>query len=109
MAASDTSIKSYREIKAEGLLGRMQEVVMDAFITHPFTCDREIAEDTNLKINQVTGRRNELVEIGLLGDAGTIEDEVTGRSVHIWAPTEQEIRMPIRQKEVQRKLRRFMR
>jgi hypothetical protein len=82
---SDTSIKSYKEIIAEGLLGRMEERVFHLILTYPSNSDRTYAQIGHLRINQVTARRNELVAQGCVEDAGYQQDEETGRTVHVWA------------------------
>lgn len=53
----DTSLKTYREITEEGLLGRMEAKVLSLIVLYPNNCDRIYAEIGHLKINQVTGRR----------------------------------------------------
>ena len=89
MTVQDTSIKTYKEIVNEGLLGRMEEIVLALIKQNPFLCDREYSEISKLKINQITGRRHGLLEQGCVFDAGTKIDPVTNRTVHIWAVPEE--------------------
>lgn len=80
----DTSLKTYKEITNEGLLGKMESRVLSLIVLYPNNCDRIYAEIGHLKINQVTGRRNELMRMGCVEDAGIQLDPDTNRSVHIW-------------------------
>ena len=75
---------TYKDILDSGLLADMEERVFRVIAANPDCCDRELAEIADLKINQLTGRRNGLMEEGCVEDAGTKVDEVTGRIVHIW-------------------------
>jgi hypothetical protein len=79
-----TSVKTYEEMMEEGLLGKMEKRVLAMIKKHPLLCDREYSQISGLRINQITGRRNNLVESGCVIDAGTKEDLVTKRTVHIW-------------------------
>jgi hypothetical protein len=87
-----------------GLLGTMQQRVFSLIHQYPNNPDRIIAEIGHLRINQVTGRRNELMAEGCVLDAGIIEDEETGKSVHIWAVPEAIYYRPKPKKGTQRKL-----
>jgi len=80
----DTSILTYKDILDEGLLSAMEERVFRLIAANPDCCDRELAEIGELKINQLTGRRNGLLEEGCIEDAGTKEDPETHRTVHFW-------------------------
>jgi hypothetical protein len=80
----DTSILTYKDILDTGILSAMEERVFRVIAANLDCCDRELAEIAELKINQLTGRRNGLMEEGCIEDAGTKEDPVTHRTVHIW-------------------------
>tara|TARA_R110000787_G_scaffold26344_26_gene73755 strand:+ start:2295 stop:2603 length:309 start_codon:yes stop_codon:yes gene_type:complete len=53
-------------------------------------CDRDIADRLRLDINQVTGRRGELHEMGLIFMAGH-KTGPSGRRTAVWAPTPQQL------------------
>lgn len=80
----ETSIKAYREIIAEGLLGDMQVQVADYISKTPNCTDKEMSEATKMPINCVTPRRNELVKMGVVEDMGTRKCSITGRTAHYW-------------------------
>jgi len=105
----ETSKKSYKELIEAGVLGKMQQRVFSLIHQYPNNPDRIIAEIGHLRINQVTGRRNELMAEGCVLDAGIIEDEETGKSVHIWAVPEAIYYRPKPKKGKQRKLNAFLR
>lgn len=99
----ETSLKSYKELIAEGILGNMQQHILRLFWQYPSHSDREISEIGHLRINQVTGRRNELMDMGCIEDMGTREDYDTGRTVHIWSvpvliPYRPRLRQPVQKK-----------
>ena len=102
----DTSIMTYKDIIDSGLLGKMEERVFRVIAANPDCCDRELAEIAELKINQLTGRRNGLMEEGCIEDAGTKEDPVTHRLVHIWR-IPKAIDFHTRRKGKQKKLRAY--
>jgi hypothetical protein len=84
----DTSIKCYKEIIEEGILGKMELKVFELIYKNPFLSDNELCGLSGLKINQLTARRNGLIDQGLVIDAGVKEIEHhdgTLRYVHIWA------------------------
>jgi hypothetical protein len=80
----DTSIKTYHEILDEGLLGVMEEKVFNVILQNPDMCDREYSEISNFRINQITGRRNGLVEQGCVVESGRKVDIKTNRTVITW-------------------------
>ena len=88
--SSDTSLKCYHEIKREGLLGRMQEMVYDCVHNNPDVTDKDIAEMLSLSINCVTPRRGELVDMGLVYCSGTVK-QLNGRSARVWRLVKREV------------------
>lgn len=83
MVVRQTSKCTYKDIIEEGLLGEMQSLVFRTINRNPCLSDREYSEITGLRINQITGRRNDLYEMGCVVDAGTKINN-KGRVVHIW-------------------------
>jgi len=80
----ETSIKTYKEIIEEGLLSEQQEIVFRFFKEHPLSTDLECSQYTNLKINVVTGRRNELFNDGCLVEGVKVRSSITGRLSLTW-------------------------
>ena len=101
---NETSRKSYKELIESGLLGKMQQRVLSLIHQYPQNQDRIIAEIGHLRINQVTGRRNELMEMGCVQDAGIIEDQDTGKTVHIWEVPPTIYYKPKQKQVIQKKL-----
>lgn len=80
-----TSLLSYIQLKIEKRLGEKQQKVFAYISGYPSGCsDRQISEDLNMPINCVTGRRNELLRMGLIREKGKRYDEQTNRIVYIW-------------------------
>ena len=79
-----TSLLSYIELKKEDL-GKRQLQVYEFISAYPKCSDREIVKGTRMEINCVCGRRNELVKLGYVVDAGVKHDEITNRLVTIWS------------------------
>lgn len=79
-----TSIKTYHQIMSEGWLGQQQEDVFVFFKYHPYTTDRQCSKNTEIPINAVTGRRNELVKMGCLMEGDKTYNTDTGRPSYTW-------------------------
>lgn len=77
---TETSAKAYREIIEEGLLGEQQAKLFQAIHDYPGLNDREYSQLTGLERGSVCGRRNELMALGIVLEAGIKEDLITGRS-----------------------------
>lgn len=81
----DTSIKAYHEILDEGLVDGMKLRVMRLIRENPGLCDQEyLALDPGLTINQLTGRRNDLMDLGIVVEAGKKVSPKSGREVMSW-------------------------
>jgi predicted transcriptional regulator len=83
MAVQQTSIESYLKLDGE-CLGRMQTLVLEYIRANPGCSDRQISEALSIRINQVTGRRNELVEFGFVLENGKKADVITNQTVLTW-------------------------
>ena len=81
-----TSLMSYSEIKADkAVLGKRQQLVYTHISAHPDgISDRELSKATNLPINSITGRRNELIEKGFIKQKSIKYDSETDRWVMTW-------------------------
>lgn len=79
--ARETSLEAYRDVRAR--LGERQRSVLLVLETAQAPlCDREIAAILRWPINCVTPRRGELVDLGLVEDAGKMK--YAGRMRHFW-------------------------
>lgn len=78
----DTSLKAYDEIKDS--LGRTQMEVYQFFKMHGPHTNSECANFLGWSINRITGRNNELRELGLLEASGKRKCNCTGRMAYIW-------------------------
>jgi len=76
-----TSIRAYIGIEE---LGEKQKMVFEYIRTFPGVSDREISDGLKMRINSITGRRNELVSLGMIEEAGEKRDALTNRNVLIW-------------------------
>ena len=77
-----TSIKSYREIKREGKIGELQEIVLRHL--------RALGDSTAQEINHNVGldglwkRFSELRDLGLIEESGKRRCSVTGKTAIVW-------------------------
>jgi len=77
-----TSLLAYESIRSE--LGARQRVVYLAIKTHPNLTDQEYSLLLNLPINEVTPRRYELYNLGLIKGTGRKKNK-SGRLALTWA------------------------
>lgn len=78
-----TSLHAYTRMQQTGRLGECQKRVLLWLQNHPCTSDLEISSGTGLPINNVTARRNELYNKGLVRCTGK-KTSPTGRPVMQW-------------------------
>lgn len=74
-----TSYPAYKEPKE-----KTEMIVLNAIRQLKECCDREIQKFTGLEINQVSGRRNDLLERGLIERVRVDKYPETGRTVNYW-------------------------
>lgn len=80
---SDASAESYHTRLERGL-NWGQARVLEAFLKFGPATDRQIMKETGLAINVITGRRNELMDLGLIERCGKTWDEETQSTVTLW-------------------------
>lgn len=80
----DTSVKTYRQLLAEGVIGIMCEKLLVVIRENPNLSDTDYSNITGYKINQITGRRNDLMQMGLVVKSGEKIDVKTGQEVTTW-------------------------
>lgn len=77
-----TSIRNYDRMRSSGQLGRVQQEIMAVIDVWPRDYSlKEIAKATGLAINTVSGRVNELRQMGQLEQAPQRACKVTGRTI----------------------------
>ncbi|PLP96938.1 hypothetical protein [Cupriavidus pauculus] len=80
---ADSSIRTYRDIKKDGTVGKRQRQIMLVIEPHPADYSlQELCELTGLPVNIVSGRVNELrEELGELERAPSRACRITGRTI----------------------------
>jgi len=80
--------ESFKALLLSGEIGQMQKVVLELFYLNPNTTSQFIAERGNLPLATVNGRRNELMERGLITSTGTNNTESSkGRTTYAVSET----------------------
>jgi len=80
----ETTLTSFFKLKEEGTLSRMEARIFEAIKKHPCLCDREYSDILELRINQVTARRNGLAKKELIINTGKKYDSITGSEAMMW-------------------------
>lgn len=81
MSIKETSWQAYQEILRGGVAKTQAEQVLQVINWHDGVTRAGIAMSTNLPINSVCGRVNELLRSEVIYVSGTRKCSVTGRSV----------------------------
>jgi len=84
MSVQDTSIDTYYDILASGVLGKRQTEVYSAFKRLGDMTNNELSNFIQLPINVVTARTNELVKLGLIEEKYQRASTITGRRSIVW-------------------------
>ena len=67
----DIRDENYKEImNDEDRLCPTQLKVYNALLSNPGICDKEIKKITKMSISSITGRRNDLIKMGLVSESG---------------------------------------
>jgi len=82
MKIRDTSIDAYQELQEH--LDTHEKIVLQTIQKYPRVSDNEIQRITKLRINDITGRRNELEKQGKIKAVGKKTDRLTNRRVYCW-------------------------
>jgi DNA-binding MarR family transcriptional regulator len=82
-SATATDLRDAAFWSLEDLGGKQTKVFEVIRRLAPCT-DRQIARALGWEINRITGRRNELVAMGLVERSGTTTDPDTGKTVALW-------------------------
>ena len=82
-----TSLDAYNELCRSGKANQQRSVVLKAVMdsTRPVT-RAELEVSTGMRINCITGRVKELLELGWITETGRRECSVTGNSVYELSP-----------------------
>lgn len=87
--ATETSKQAYKEELASGRIETTKETVYKWFKRNPLRTDKEISLLSELDINIITARRNELVEEGRIVKAGERRNFSTGKLSIIWQASDE--------------------
>jgi hypothetical protein len=93
---TSTSLKAYREIEADGLLGRCESLVLNIIKSESDLCEREIEQklkenNTPLPINNIVARVNQLRKYNLISKSGIKLSPFSGKEVETYSYNEIEI------------------
>lgn len=81
----DMSIKSYHELLEEGAIGEGQRVVWEYLARNADQTDREVARGLGFQDpNATRPRRNELMHLGVVVEAGKRKCSVSGKTASVW-------------------------
>jgi hypothetical protein len=80
-----TSIATYYDLHEEGIIGEMQLTVLNHIKGHAGNTDRENAFELGFgDPNHIRPRRKELVDLGLVRNAGRRDCKITKRQALTW-------------------------
>ena len=82
----DSSLEAYFSLAPEVLAERQREIYLVLRDRGPLT-DRQLAELLGRERHTIPARRNELLDDGLVQDAGRVLDPVSNITVHLWGAT----------------------
>lgn len=85
MPVTFTSLEAYEQVELPAAQKAVYEALWELWNGHRGPSDQEIADRLGWSVNRVTGRRNELVEQGLVVAGGTKLNRF-GRNVFWWRP-----------------------
>ena len=82
MSIASTSIEAYRDIQETGKSQKQVDIILDCLLSNkrPLT-GREIQQKTDLDINAISGRLNEMKAVGLVHTCGKKKCPITKRTV----------------------------
>lgn len=96
MTATETSRKSYKELKESGKEMSQLREVLEALRSAPYLMtanelNKEILE-LDIPNGRVHARLKKLEEKGKVTEVGKREDKYTGKEAKVWMPKEREVR-----------------
>jgi DNA-binding transcriptional regulator GbsR (MarR family) len=77
----NTSIKAYRQIKADGTIGKQHLMVIMAMRGRKNMSLQEISNASGVSINAVCGRVNELKKLKIIAKSEKRKCRITGRTI----------------------------
>ncbi len=83
MGIQSTSLETFFELEYH--LDTHEQIVLNCIKKNPNVSDNDIQRITHLRINDVTGRRNNLWKKGLIDISGNKKDRITGRNNLTWS------------------------
>jgi hypothetical protein len=85
MSSSENRNESYLKLTSTHELGEKQEAVLRVLHTYGSLTDKGIVLFTGLSLSCVNGRRNELVDRGIVAEVGKVFDNDAKRNVTVWS------------------------
>ena len=79
----DTSLAAYWSERLSGRISHQQSMILENLAVYGGATRAELSKSTNLPINCICGRVNELLKLGYVVDDTVVRDEVTGKHVHV--------------------------
>lgn len=92
MSVRETSIETYYELEYEGILGEKQLQVWETIRKLGGPTDKEVGVHIQYPASSVSARRNELVEFGVVEEAGKKVCSISGRRALSWRVCERKHR-----------------
>ena len=79
----DTSLAAYWSERLSGRISHQQSIILENLAVYGGATRAELSKSTNLPINCICGRVNELLKAGYVVDDMITHDEDTGKQVHV--------------------------
>ncbi len=79
----DTSLAAYWSERLSGRISHQQSIILENLAVYGGATRAELSKSTNLPINCICGRVNELLRAGYVVDDMITRDEDTGKQVHV--------------------------
>ena len=79
----DTSLAAYWSERLSGRISHQQSIILENLAVYGWATRAGLAKSTNLPINCICGRVNELLQAGYVVDDMITRDEDTGKQVHV--------------------------
>jgi predicted HTH transcriptional regulator len=82
MSVRETSKEVYKDIKASGTINKQSQVILNAMKRNKDYSLQELSKSTEIGINAISGRCNELKKAGLLEENPKRKCSLTNRTIN---------------------------
>jgi predicted HTH transcriptional regulator len=82
MSVRETSKEVYKDIKASGTINKQSQVILNAMKRNKDYSLQELSKSTEIGINAISGRCNELKKAGLLEENTKRKCSLTNRTIN---------------------------